>query len=252
MEIANFFWHGEMSNLEKNCIKSFIRNGFKVKLWSYNGLIVDGAESCNANLILDETYITNNKIKQKHSFISVEKCNMAAFSDIFRFTVISKYGGWWFDTDCFCLKNVNEYTKIKSNHDLVSFYEEKDFIACGVFYLKKDTIISNLIIEEFNQLVEIEKEKVSEWATFGPKFFTDFINKYNLLSGVFDKSFCYSIHWEEVDLMLYPQHLENAIDKTKDSLLTHVWTPTFTEKQIDKNNPINGSFLHKLYTIGVD
>jgi hypothetical protein len=249
MEIANFFWNGEMSNLEKNCIKSFVRHGFKVKLWSYNGLIVEGAESCDASLILDESYINNNDIKQQHDFISVEKCKIAAFSDIFRFRLIAKYGGWWFDTDCFCLKDVGEFTKIKSNHDLVSFYEEKGSIACGVFYLKEDTIFSNLIIEEFNQLLEIEKGKVSKWTTFGPKFFTNFINKYNLLNGIFDTSHCYSIHWNDVDLMLYPQHVENAIDITKDSLLTHIWTGHFSEKQIDKNNPIQGSFLDKLYTI---
>lgn len=249
MEIANFFWDGEMSNLEKNCIKSFVKNGFKVKLWSYNGLILDGVESCDANLVLDKNYISNNPIKQYHDNISIEKCNMAAFSDIFRFTLITKYGGWWFDTDCFCLKNVNEYTKIKSNHDLVSFYEEKDSIACGVFYLKKDTIFSNLIIEEFNQLMEMEKDTVSIWATFGPKFLTNFINKYNLLDSIFDTSHCYSIHYSDVDLMLYPKHLETAIDKTKDSLLTHIWTATFPQKQIDKNNPIEGSFLHNLYSI---
>lgn len=249
MEIANFFWHGKMSNLEKNCIKSFVRNGFKVKLWSYNGLTIEGAESCDASLILDESYINNNVIKQHHDFASLEKCKMAAFSDFFRYKLISEYGGWWFDTDCFCLKDVSEYTKIKSDYDLVSFYEETDSVACGVFYLKKGTIISTLIIEEFNQLLEVEKGKVSKWATFGPKFFTNFINKYNLLDGIFDPSFCYAIHWGGVDLMLYPQHLEEALDITKDSLLTHIWTPTFSEKQIDKNNPIEGSFLHKLYTI---
>jgi len=248
MEIANFFWDGEMSNLEKSCIKSFVRNGFKVKLWSYNGFIVEGAKSCDANLVLDKSYMYNNDIQQHHDFASIEKCKLAAFSDFFRYKLISEYGGWWFDTDCFCLKDVSEYTKIKSNYDLVSFYEEDDNIACGVFYLKKDTILSNLIMQEFNHLLEIEKGKVSKWATFGPKFFTNFINKYNLLDGIFDASYCYSIHWNDVDLMLYPQNLENAINATKDSLLTHIWTPTFAEKQIDKNNPIEGSFLHNLYT----
>jgi hypothetical protein len=185
METANFYWDGEMSNLEKNCIKSFVINGFKVKLWSYNGLIVEGAESCDANLVLDKSYINKNDIKQQHDFISIEKCKIAAFSDIFRFRLIAKYGGWWFDTDCFCLKDVSEFTKIKFSHDLVSFYEETDSIACGVFYIKKGAIVSSLIIEEFNKLLEIEKGNVSEWATFGPKFFTNFINKYNFLSNIF-------------------------------------------------------------------
>jgi len=249
MEIANFFWDGEMSNLEKNCIKSFVRHGFKVKLWSYNGLVVEGAESCDASLILDESYVNNNDIEQHHDIKSAEKCKLAAFSDIFRFRLIAKYGGWWFDTDCFCLKDVSEFTKIKSNHDLVSFYEEQGDIGCGVFYMKKDTIFSNLIIEEFNKLMEIEKGKISKWATFGPKFFTNFIIKHNLLNGIFDISQCYSIHWGQDDLMFYPQYLEQAIDMTKDSLLTHIWTAYFPEKQIDKNNPIEGSFLHKLYTL---
>ena len=28
MEIANFFWDGELTKLEKFCIKSFVDNGF--------------------------------------------------------------------------------------------------------------------------------------------------------------------------------------------------------------------------------
>ena len=60
-EIANMFWHGELSKLETMCIKSFVKNGFDVKLWSYNNLKVDGAESCDARLILSEEHLTKYK-----------------------------------------------------------------------------------------------------------------------------------------------------------------------------------------------
>jgi mannosyltransferase OCH1-like enzyme len=66
-EIANLFWHGELTMLEITCIKSFVQQGFHTKLWSYNNLSVDGAESCDASLVLPkeklEHCVVNRVIK---------------------------------------------------------------------------------------------------------------------------------------------------------------------------------------------
>jgi hypothetical protein len=87
-EIANFFWDGEMTNLEKNCIQSFVNSGFKVKLWSYNNIYLPNVESCDANKVLDRK-IT---LRQNSSIKKEAESNLAAFSDYFRYKVVNLFG----------------------------------------------------------------------------------------------------------------------------------------------------------------
>lgn len=244
-EIANFFWFGELSKFEIVCIKSFVKNGFKVKLWSYDNLELDGCELCDASLILDKNIMNN--IKQYHVDFKSEKTNFAAFSDLFRYTLIAKNGGWWFDTDCYCLKNVSYYTMLKSNNELVSFYQEEKSIACGVFYMKENSMYSSLLLYEINKLYQNNIGLVAKWGTFGPEFFTNFIFNYNLENGVFSKELCYSIHWEEFNLFIDESKKQDVLHRIKDSYLTHIWNTFFNKHAIDKNNPPKDSFLFDIY-----
>lgn len=245
MEIANIFWDGELTTFEKKCIKSFINNGFIVKLWSYCGNKLDGCESCDANLILDKSYM--NTIKQHHPNLSIEKCNMAAFSDMFRFTLISKKGGWWFDADCFCLKNAEEYKILIGDKDILAFYEEAESINCAAFYLKKDSQIAIQLLNEFNLLYINNIDSVSKWGTFGPVFFTNFVNKHNLKYCILDKNLAYAIHWEEFDLFIDDSKKEIANIKIKDSYFTHIWNTLMNTHNINKDSPPNNSLLYNLY-----
>ena len=33
----------------------------------------------------------------------------SSFANIFRLELLNKYGGWWFDADCICIKNVQDF-----------------------------------------------------------------------------------------------------------------------------------------------
>lgn len=246
MEIANFFWDGQMSELEKNCIRSFYKNGFKVKLWSYDNITLENVESCDANLVLPRDF----SLKQEANGKSERNAFLASFSDYFRYKVVSLFGGWWFDTDCFCLKNVEEFKFVKQNRMIVSCKQNEDFnnfhhIGCGAFWMNE--IISKKLILEFEEMINNINGETKAFGFFGPEFFTNFVKAHNLYEDILPTKSFYAIHWDESDLMIYPQNTELAINRTKDSLLTHIWTTPFKEKNIDKNNPIAGSFLDILY-----
>ena len=245
-EIANFFWDGEMSELEINCIKSFVRNGFKVKLWSYNNIKLPNVESCDANMILYK----NSNLKQKLNSKSKEQASLAVFSDHFRYKVTSMFGGWWFDTDCFCLKDVSDYIEIRKGKKIVSCKQNNDkksvhHIGCGAFWMDKE--VSKVFIDEFEEAIEKSNGKVQSFGYYGPEFFTNFVKKHSYYDDMLPVKLFYSIHWDEVDLMIYPRKLNKALDKIKDSFLTHIWTIQFKKKNIDKNNPIKNSLLYYLY-----
>jgi len=245
VEIANIFWDGELTTFEKKCIKSFIDNGFLVKLWSYCGNKIDGCESCDASLVLDKSYMHN--IKQEHPNLSEEHCSMAAFSDMFRFTLISKNGGWWFDADCFCLKKQEEYKKLRGDKDIIAFYEEPESINCAAFYIEKGSKVAIDILNEFTLLYNNNIGNVAKWGTFGPGFFTNFSNKYGLNDCILDKNLAYAIHWEEFYLYIDETKKEEGYNRIKDSYLTHIFNSYMKKHKVNKDNPPIGCLLHSLY-----
>jgi hypothetical protein len=245
MEVANIFWNGELSTFEKKCIKSYVNNGFKVKLWSYDGIELDGCESCDANLVLGKSYI--GKIQQSHPDISIERSNMAAFSDMFRFTLIAKHGGWWFDADCFCLKNQKDYKELRGDKDIIAFIEEIGSINCAAFYIKENSKVSIDILNEFSILYNENIDNVAKWGTFGPIFFTNFINKYGLNDCALDRDLAYAIHWEEFYLFFDATQKEIGHNRIKDSYLTHILNTFMKKHNVNKDEPPIGSLLDYLY-----
>ena len=112
---ANFFWIGNLSNYEILTLKSYISNGFDVKLWTYENKIPNIAiikdldlKIENAEKILEEDLIY--KFSQ-----GSQKASPASFANLFRLHLMIKEGGWWFDLDCICLKNVKEFRALAEN-----------------------------------------------------------------------------------------------------------------------------------------
>lgn len=248
MEIANFFFEGELSKLEKKCIESFVKNGFKVKLWSYSNLQLPNVESCDASLVLDK----NVKIKQDFSSKSEEVSQLAAFSDYFRYKVVDMFGGWWFDADCFCLKNSSDFTKLRLDKKIVAGkqfddYNEQQQICTAVFYMDK-SVSSKLLFEFESMLNEIDMNEHIPYGYYGPEFFSNFIKKEGLYENVLEINAFYAIRWFEDEWLLYPQHLEKAMEMTKDSFVSHIWNHRFFLNGNDKNKSNDGSFLHYLYS----
>jgi hypothetical protein len=246
MEIANFFWEGELTELEKNCIKSFYNNGFKVKLWSYQDLKLDNVESCDASLVLPRGL----DLKQEENGKTEKDASLASFSDYFRYKVVALFGGWWFDADCYCLRNVEEFTAIKEGRKIISCKQTDDInflhhIGCGAFWVEEE--LSKQMIYDFEEIIHNLNGEVKTFGFFGPEFFTNFVKKYNRYDDILPVEAFYAIHWNESELMVYPENIHTAFERTKNSLLSHIWTTPFKEKNIDKNNPIEGSFLHALY-----
>ena len=220
-------------------------NGFKVKLWTYDGKELDGCESCDASLVLDKSYMS--KIQQSHPNISSERSNMAAFSDMFRFRLIAKNGGWWFDADCFCLKKQEDFKKLRYGKDIIAFIQEPNSINCAVFYIEQNSQVSKDILNEFDLLYNDNIGVVVSWGTYGPTFITNFINKYGFNNCVLDKDLAYAIHWEEFYLFIDSAQKEIGYDRIKNSYLTHILNTFMNKHNVNKNEPPIGSLLHYLY-----
>lgn len=98
--IINGLWIGnKLGPLEKLTIHSFQDNGHEFHLWLYDDLPVPaGCVRRDANEIIPREEVF------EYSANTIIQKSVAGFSDIFRFALLYKVGGWYVDMDVTCVK----------------------------------------------------------------------------------------------------------------------------------------------------
>jgi hypothetical protein len=248
-EIAHLFWHGELTELEKVCVQSFVKQGFDTKIWSYTNVQIDGAESCDARLVLPEENLT--KYKQQHFKITDGSkefySSMAAFSDAFRWNVVNKFDGWWFDTDVYCLRPSEDFTKLRENKPLVACIQDHECpsVNSGVFYANKNT--SAKLIQRLDNLCNYHNYSFGEWGVIGPLLISDVIQFYDLQDCVISTENFYSIEYTQFNNFIDPKLKEISKSYITNSFVSHIWHSQLGLHNVDKNNPPEGSLLKEFY-----
>lgn len=107
-EVIHTLWIGDtLSALERLTLRSFVAQGYEVRLWVYNRLDTFeqeaplGVKVCDANSVLDGRHIFRYNYPNQFGH---GKGSLAGFSDLFRYKVLYEYGGWWADMDMTCLR----------------------------------------------------------------------------------------------------------------------------------------------------
>lgn len=239
LEKANFFWHGSPLGLQEYvCISSFIRNGFDVCVYSYSDLnLPEGAKLHDASEILPASDL--NKYTQGGL-----KANLAAFSDAFRYHVLRKNGGWWFDTDVLCLATVDQFANIITNKEygISAGYQSNDVINCGVLYLDDINLLNKLINELENAGTEFE------WGEIGPTLITRVISEANLVHLIEPEDCFYPISYMYFRRLYDPGCAVWCKSQTNGSLAVHLWNEFSRRDLIPKTFlPPEGSFLYEQF-----
>ena len=118
---VNSLWIGTtLSNIELLTLQSFIKQGHKFHLWTYDKLLTklpEGVIIEDANEILprESIFRYNHVNKYGHG-----KGSVSGFSDIFRYKLLYEKGGWWIDMDVTCFKALNTTAPyfFRKHHDL--------------------------------------------------------------------------------------------------------------------------------------
>ena len=94
--IIQSLWIGKsLSKLEQLSMKSFIDHGHTYHLYTY-----DNVENIPNGVVVKD----GNDILSKDEIYTYKNGSVSAFSNLFRFTLLYKKGGYWVDTDLICLK----------------------------------------------------------------------------------------------------------------------------------------------------
>lgn len=240
-ETAHFFWHGSpLSIYERECISSFVKHNWNVHLWSFNDVVVpDGVVLKDANKFYSVEDIQTFVQKKKVGCIS-------AFSDAFRYKLLKSEGGWWFDTDCICLKDQQEFFKLRQSRKIVAGYERKEMVAAGVLFFNNEIIINDTLTTLENILHQ--RNRRVGWGEIGPRLVNSIVEKHSLQKDILPPNYFYPVKCKSADIALDPNFTNELIQLTENSYIYHYWGEILNRNNVDRNiPPPDGSFLRKLF-----
>ena len=109
---------GNENNLTQYCINSFVNNGYIVNVWSYQRLSFINCIIKDANEIINYSDLPNELL----SYFDI--------SDWFRINLIYKIGGYYSDTDNYCLARFDEF----NDSELVVRFGKSGFMFNNCFF----------------------------------------------------------------------------------------------------------------------
>lgn len=229
--MINFFWIGQLSEMETFCLQSHLKQGHSCRIWSYQniGPVPSGVETANARDILPESEVfTYQNGEGKGSY--------SACSNLFRYKLLKELGGWWSDLDVIALKPFDF-----ADSFVFASERKKNGSACPATCVMKSPPNAAIFEDCWRGANAVDKRTV-QWGTIGPKMLTKHVFRHGLESCVKPTHFFCPVDWfiAEKDP---PIHRE--IDLSQ-SYAVHLWHEMWRRKGINKNDSFPGSLYEKL------
>ena len=94
MDELHYLWiQGVLPELQRLCIKSYIKLGYKINFWTFTPKQI-GIEHKNITFMDASTILENNYSHHYH------------YADLFRYKLLYEFGGTWIDADMFLLRKI--------------------------------------------------------------------------------------------------------------------------------------------------
>jgi hypothetical protein len=182
-------------------MSSFVAQGHSVHLYTYDPIdnVPHGVTLRDAAQILPPSQVFRNRLGKG-------KGSLAAFSDLFRYKLLLDQGGWWVDTDVFCLKPFDFAAPYV-------FGAEEKPVASGVIKMPRGCELAEICYESarrvdpntitWNELVNILERNVRDLdlmsyvlpeETFSPIFWRDVPDYVNGLKRFEPTPRSYAVH----------------------------------------------------------
>jgi hypothetical protein len=220
-----------------------VARGYRVEVFSYNdGLAVpDGIVRKDAHEILPADRVLRYQSGQ-------ERGSPSLHSNLFRYAMLHRLGGWWVDLDVVLLGSQVPLSPVffaAESPQLATAIEGPHFgIRFGTAILKLPPR-HPLLSEAVERCLAIGES--ATWSQTGPILFTELINKHQLDAYASDKTMAYPIPWSEVVVFFDPARCEEVRRRSKDSIFIHLWNEMWRRNGIPVAfGPPPGSFLDRL------
>jgi hypothetical protein len=220
---------GRPLNLWERCsLQSFADQGHEITLYAYGPLDVpEGVKLGDASDIISS--------KEKDAFFAVAPGLVALFSDLFRYEMLARHGGWWVDTDVVCLGQL----------------PEASFFIGWLGRAVPNAIMAApkghpMMIEAANYCRATLHEAISANRFFwGPSNIPGLVARHDLLQNV---SALYPIKGPHVWMLGDPAYRADLLARANGSHTIHLFAERFGSSEINRNKlPPSGSYLANLF-----
>jgi hypothetical protein len=233
---------GKLSNMERLSIQSFLDHGHEYHLYTYDQVknVPTGAVIKDGNDILPSTEIYRYK-----------NGSVSAFSNLFRFTLLYKKGGYWADTDLVCIRPFKFKDSIIICGEPDNNYSTTPQVGSAFIKLPKG---SKVAAEGINIQRE-HKEKILAgdilWSS-GPKTVKQLVETFNLKSYILPwNSICSCAH-HHFPSLLEPEYKPNpriisSISEIPENMVAiHMWNEVWRNNGVDKNGKFHPESIYEI------
>jgi len=160
----------------------------------------------------------------------------AQFSDLFRYELLVRHGGWWFDTDVLCL------SKSLPEQDLLLVRKSRDRLHNAIIYSERAHPLM-IAAAEFSK-AHLLNARTSRRDFLGPTLISRLVGEQGLQNAVVEADIFCPIRGERVYDLLDPQKQENVTVVVSRCPAIHLFQETFRRVDFPREIlPPAGSFL---------
>jgi len=203
------FWFGEnITQYQRLAMKSFVDFGHRYILYAYRKFDVPaGVELRDAAELLPEARVFFYGDKA-----GVGRGSVSGFSNLFRYHLLHRLGGWWVDADVVCL------SEAVPAEDIFMGWEYEDLIGTAI-----------LKFPERHEFVRTLRDAAEEagtdlgWSETGPSLLTRLAREHDLLKLVVPQPQSYPLQSTNALHLFIPAHCETTREKINGKPFLHLW-----------------------------
>lgn len=228
--IVQGLWVGEqLGPLQQLCIRSFLRHGHVFHLYTYGDVagVPSGTTVCDAAAIVPAREIFRNAI-------GFGAGSYGAFSDIFRYQLLFERGGWWVDTDVYCLRPF----RFDGEHVFaaeVSRYGQPTTTTCVIRSPARSDYLAYCL-----DVCTSTRRDTLEWGQIGPELLDDAITRFDLTPYRVSTETFNPINYFDVGELILPAF---QTDRLRNSYGVHLWNQMWHSLSLDPLAPVPADSL---------
>lgn len=234
MALFQSFWHGErLPKFVALSIKSFLDHGHDYHLYSYSELreLPAGAQLLDAGRILSSDRVFY--YRQPNG----SQGSVSAFSNLFRYDLLRRNGGWWVDTDVVCMSSDVPST------DTFWGWQDTNWICSAILKVPAGHALAE---QAFHEAEAAGKD--IKWGQCGPRLVTRLVQSLGLEDLTSPPAIAYPIYHTEHLLPVTTAGYVETVRRLNGQPFLHLWHEKFrltNDPRIDHPEP--GSFLDSVY-----
>ena len=199
----NMFWYGgALPPLVWACMRSFVERGHCLRVFTHDDFAVP------SGVILEDAHGILARPRALDSYEAIAK-----HADIFRYQLLHKHGGWWVDTDVYCLTD-------DPPHQAYAWAEQEPGIINNAIlkFPKGDVLCGQLLAAAMRQ-----QNKATRWGALGPDLMSQVVAARKDKDRGGSRSTFYPWHWVKSMLVWVPRARPELERRVKEAQFSHFW-----------------------------